>query len=55
VSQTLGKDHFTLTWQRILGKHFIGKGLFVEYFFQTLGKDFAKCRKALGKEKHSAN
>jgi hypothetical protein len=38
VSKTLGKDHFTLgkafaecnTRQRILGKHFIGKGFFAE-------------------------
>jgi hypothetical protein len=51
VSKTLGKGHFTLgkafaecnTRQRILGKYFIGKGFFAEYFFRTLG------RKALGK------
>jgi hypothetical protein len=34
---------------------FIGKGFFDEYFFRTLGKDFAECQKALGKEKHSTN
>jgi hypothetical protein len=38
-----------------LGKYFMGKGFFVEYFFRTLGKDFAECQKALGKEKHSVN
>jgi hypothetical protein len=38
-----------------LGKYFIGKVFFAEYFFRTLGKDFVECRKALGKEKHSAN
>ena len=38
-----------------LGKHFIGKGFFADYFFRTLGKDFTECRKAPGKEKHSAN
>jgi hypothetical protein len=38
-----------------LGKEFIGKGFFAECFFRTLGKDFAECQKALGKEKHSAN
>jgi hypothetical protein len=51
------QSHFTLdkafveyyTRQRILGKHFIGKWFFDEYFSQTLGKDFAECRKALGK------
>jgi hypothetical protein len=43
VSKTLGKDYFTL------GKYFIDKGFFVEYFFRTLDKDFAECRKALGK------
>jgi hypothetical protein len=60
---TLDKDYFTLgkafaecnTRQRTLGKYFIGKGFFAEYFFRTLGKDFAECRKVLGKEKHSAN
>jgi hypothetical protein len=49
VSKTLGKGYFTF------GKYFIGKGFFVDYFFRTLGKDFAECQKALGKEKHSAN
>jgi hypothetical protein len=38
-----------------LGKYFIGKRFFAECFFRTLGKDFAECQKALGKEKHSAN
>jgi hypothetical protein len=60
---SLGKGYFTLgkafaecnTWQRTLGKYFIGKGFFAEYFFRTLGKDFAECQKTLGKEKHSAN
>jgi hypothetical protein len=33
-----------------LGKYFIGKGFFAEYFFRTLGKDFAECQKALGKK-----
>jgi hypothetical protein len=33
------------TQQRILGKHFIGKGFFAEYFFRIPDKDFAKCRK----------
>jgi hypothetical protein len=37
------------TRQRILGKYFIGKGFFAEYFFRTLGKDFVECRKTLGK------
>jgi hypothetical protein len=63
VSKTLGKGYFTLgkafaecnTRQRTLGKYFIGKGFFAEYFFRTLGKDFAECQKTLGKEKHSAN
>jgi hypothetical protein len=63
VSNTLGKGYFTLgkgfaecnTRQRTLGKNFIGKGIFAECFFLTLDKDFAKCQKALGKEKHSAN
>jgi hypothetical protein len=41
--------------QRILSKHFIDKGFFAEYFFRTLSKDFVECRKALDKEKHSAN
>jgi hypothetical protein len=53
---TLGKAFAECyTRHRILGKHFIGKWFFAEYFFRTLGKDFAKCRKTLGKEKHSAN
>jgi hypothetical protein len=39
---------------KTLGKDFIGKGFFAECFFRTLGKDFAECQKALGKEKHSA-
>jgi hypothetical protein len=32
-----------------LGKYFIGKGFFAEYFFRTIGKHFAECQKALGK------
>jgi hypothetical protein len=40
-SITLGK--------KILNKYFIGKEFFAEYFFRTLGKDFAECRKTLGK------
>jgi hypothetical protein len=63
VSKTLGKGYFTLdkafaegnTRQRTLDKYFIGKGFFAEYFFRTLGKDFAECRKALSKEKHLTN
>jgi hypothetical protein len=31
------------------------KGSLPSAFFRTLGKDFAECQKALGKEKHSAN
>jgi hypothetical protein len=34
---------------KTLGKYFIAKGFFAEYFFRTLGKVFAECRKALGK------
>jgi hypothetical protein len=63
VSQTLGKGHFTLgkafaecyTQQIILGKYFIGKGFFTEYFFRTLDKDFVKCRKTLGKLRIAKN
>jgi hypothetical protein len=41
VSKTLGKGYFTIgkvfaecnTRQRTLGKYFIGKGFFAEYFF----------------------
>jgi hypothetical protein len=55
LPNTLGKGHFTLDKafaecnirQKILGKYFIGKGFFAEYF--------AECRKALDKEKHSVN
>jgi hypothetical protein len=43
VSKTLGKGYF------ILGKCYIGKGFFAEYFFRTLCKDFAECQKALDK------
>jgi hypothetical protein len=32
-----------------LGKYSIGKRFFTEYYFRTLGKDFAECRKALDK------
>jgi hypothetical protein len=57
VSQTLDKGYFALdkafvecyTRQSLLDKHFIDKGLFAEYFFRSLGKDFAECRKTLGK------
>jgi hypothetical protein len=38
-----------------LSKYFISKEFFAEYFFRTLGKYFAECRKSLGKEKHSIN
>jgi hypothetical protein len=44
VSKTLDKYHFTLG-KHFIGKHFIDKGFFA----------FVECRKALGKEKHSAN
>jgi hypothetical protein len=58
VSKTLDQGYFTLskafaecnTRQRTLGKYFIGKEFFAEYFFRTLGKDFAECQKALGKK-----
>jgi hypothetical protein len=48
VSKTLGKDYFTLgkgfaecnIRQITLGKYFIGKGFFAEYFFS----DFAECQ-----------
>ena len=43
------------TRQKILGKYFISKGFFAEYFFRTLGKDFAECRKALDKLKIAKN
>jgi hypothetical protein len=47
---TLDKDYAECnTRQRIHDKYFIGKGFFAEYFFRTLSKDFAECRKALGK------
>jgi hypothetical protein len=68
VSKTLGKGYFTLgkgfaecnTRQRTLGKEHLAKissakGSLPSAFFRTLGKDFAECQKALGKEKHSAN
>jgi hypothetical protein len=62
-SRSLPSGYFTLdkgfaecnTRQKTLDKYFIGKGFFAECFFRTLGKDFAECQKALGKEKHSAN
>jgi hypothetical protein len=38
-----------------LGKKHSAKGSLPSAFFRTLGKDFAECQKALGKEKHSAN
>jgi hypothetical protein len=46
-SVTLGKEHSANISS--------AKGSFAEYFFRTLGKDFAECQKALGEEKHSAN
>jgi hypothetical protein len=46
-SVTLGKEHSA----NILS----AKGSLPSAFFWTLGKDFAKGQKALGKEKHSAN
>jgi hypothetical protein len=46
-SVTLGKEHSA----NILS----AKGSLSNTFFRTLGKDFAECQKALGKEKHSAN
>jgi hypothetical protein len=50
VSKTLGKCFAECnTRQKILGKYFIDKRFFPEYFFRALGKDFAECRKALGK------
>jgi hypothetical protein len=46
-SVTLGKEHSA--------KISSAKGSLPSAFFRTLGKDFAECQKALGKEKHSAN
>jgi hypothetical protein len=46
-SVTLGKEHSA--------KISSAKGSLPSAFFWTLGKDFAECQKALGKEKHSAN
>jgi hypothetical protein len=46
-SVTLGKEHSA--------KISSAKGSLLSAFFRTLGKDFAECQKALGKEKHSAN
>jgi hypothetical protein len=46
-SVTLGKEHSA--------KISSAKGSLPSAFFQTLGKDFAECQKASGKEKHSAN
>jgi hypothetical protein len=63
VSPTHGKGKFTLgkcfaecnTRQRTLGELYIGNSLFAEYYLsgtrQALGKDFAECQTALGKEK----
>jgi hypothetical protein len=53
VSKTLGKGHFTLgnaftefyTRQRILGKHFIGKGFFADYFFGHSAKSLPSVEK----------
>jgi hypothetical protein len=60
VSKTLGKGYFTLGKAFALGKEHSAKissakGSLPSVFFRTLGKDFAECQKALGKEKHSAN
>jgi hypothetical protein len=63
VSKTLGKGYFTLgkgfaecnTRQRTLGKYFIGKGLFAECFFRTLGKDFVECQKNTRQIKNQKN
>jgi hypothetical protein len=62
VSKTLGKGYFTLGkgFAETLGKEHSAKissakGSLPSAFFRTLGKDFAECQKALGKEKHSAN
>ena len=46
-SVTLGKEHSANISS--------AKGSLSSTFFRTLGKDFAECQKALGKEKHSAN
>jgi hypothetical protein len=46
-SVTLGKEHSA--------KISSAKGSLPSAFFRTLGKEFAECQKALGKEKHSAN
>jgi hypothetical protein len=48
VSKTLGKDYFTLGKEH--STIFLSaKGSLPSTFFRTLGKDFAECRKALGK------
>jgi hypothetical protein len=54
VSKTLGKDYFTLG-KKHSAKISSAKGFLPSAFIRTLGKDFAECQKALGKEKHSAN
>jgi hypothetical protein len=54
VSKTLGKGYFTLGKEHS-AKISSAKGSLPSVFFRTLGKDFAECQKALGKEKHSAN
>jgi hypothetical protein len=46
-SITLGKEHSANISS--------AKGSLPSIFFRTLGKDFAQCQKALGKEKHSTN
>jgi hypothetical protein len=56
VSKTLDKGYFTLgkdfakcnTRQKTLGKYFIGKGFFAEYFFRHSAKTLPSV------EKHSA-
>jgi hypothetical protein len=54
VSKTLVKGYFTLGKEHS-AKISSAKGSLLSAFFRTLGKDFAECQKALGKEKHSAN
>jgi hypothetical protein len=59
VFEALGKAYKTLgegfaecdTRQIKLGKLYIGKDFFAEYFYRALGKVFAECHSVLGKEK----
>jgi hypothetical protein len=56
VSKTLGKGYFTFgKGKEHSAQISSAKGSLPSAFFRTLGKDFAECQKALGKEKHSAN